>query len=208
MYIFAHVLAGVLLGLVFRNLTRDWRALPLCIFGAILPDLIDKPLALLVPVLSSGRTIFHSLIVAVIVLAIALAILRYRHSLLGLAVAAGIFSHQFLDSMWQTPQDWLFLVGSALILTAYLGLQPGIWSGKAGRWIRSGGCVIFAAAGFFMLAAGLAGMGDTFLAPEYSAITTVMAGLLALGASVALVKAPGTISDNRATDPDPENETK
>ena len=35
MFIFAHVFAGALLGLVFWHLTQDRRAIPVCIAGSI-----------------------------------------------------------------------------------------------------------------------------------------------------------------------------
>ena len=39
---FAHIFAGALLGLGFWHLTNDRRAVPFCIAGSILLDLIDK----------------------------------------------------------------------------------------------------------------------------------------------------------------------
>jgi len=55
MLIFAHVFAGALLGLGFWHLTIDRRAIPLCIAASILPDLIDKSLGLLFPLILGGK---------------------------------------------------------------------------------------------------------------------------------------------------------
>ena len=49
MFIFAHIFLGALIGLGFWHLTDDRRALPLCIIGAVFPDLLDKSLALIIP---------------------------------------------------------------------------------------------------------------------------------------------------------------
>jgi hypothetical protein len=108
MYIFAHVFCGILLGLGFWQLTGDRRAVLLCIAGSLLPDLIDKPAGILVPALYSGRTIDHSVLVVIVAFFIALIILRYRNTLLGVAVAFCILVHQILDAMWQTPPIWFF----------------------------------------------------------------------------------------------------
>ncbi|MFA5416330.1 MAG: metal-dependent hydrolase [Methanoregula sp.] len=107
MFIFAHVFCGALIGLGFWHLTHDRRALPLCIFGAILPDLLDKPLAMLCPgFLGSGRTIGHTLLFFTIILAVGILIWRYRHTLLGVAFACAILSHQILDEMWGSFVSW------------------------------------------------------------------------------------------------------
>jgi hypothetical protein len=69
MLIFAHVFAGALLGLGFWHLTKDRRAITVCIVASILPDLIDKSLGLAFPlVLGGGRTVFHSLLIVGVVL--------------------------------------------------------------------------------------------------------------------------------------------
>jgi len=54
MLIFAHIFAGALLGLGFWHLTNDRRAIIVCIVASILPDLIDKSLGLLFPLVLGG----------------------------------------------------------------------------------------------------------------------------------------------------------
>jgi hypothetical protein len=109
MLAFAHIFAGVIIGLVTLDLTKDRRSLPICIIGAILPDLIDKPLSIIFPqVMSSSRTLGHALLFAGLVCAVAIVIWRYRSSIVGIAFACAIFSHQVLDTMWTIPSTWFF----------------------------------------------------------------------------------------------------
>ena len=109
MFIFAHVFAGALLGLIFWHLTKDRRAIPVCIAGSIIPDLIDKSLGLLFPsVLSSGRTVFHSLGLVLVILLFTLMFFRSNLRLLGVAVAGAILLHQVFDEMWTLPANWFY----------------------------------------------------------------------------------------------------
>ena len=109
MFIFAHVFAGTLLGLIFWHLTKDRRAIPVCIAGSIIPDLIDKSLGLLFPpVLSSGRTVFHSLGLVLVILLFTLMFFRSNLRLLGVAVAGAILLHQVFDEMWTLPANWFY----------------------------------------------------------------------------------------------------
>ncbi|MDD1685459.1 metal-dependent hydrolase [Methanoregula sp.] len=109
MFVFAHAFLGALIGLGFWHLSHDRRALPLCIVSAILPDLLDKPLALLFPgILGAGRTIGHTLFFFGIAMVLGFLLWRYRHTLLGVACACAIFSHQILDEMWNGPAAWYY----------------------------------------------------------------------------------------------------
>ena len=110
MLIFVHVFAGALLGLGFWHLTKDRRAIPLCIAASILPDLIDKSLGLAFPlVLGGGRTVFHSLmIVGAVLLLWLLLFVRSRFLLLGVGVAGAILLHQIFDEMWTLPANWIY----------------------------------------------------------------------------------------------------
>ncbi|MFC3476438.1 metal-dependent hydrolase [Halobacterium litoreum] len=63
-------------------------------FASLLPDLVDKPLAWWLAVLPSGRSLGHSLLVAVPVVAVALAAGRARgDSRASVAFAVGYLSH-------------------------------------------------------------------------------------------------------------------
>jgi hypothetical protein len=109
MFIFAHVFAGALLGLVFWHLTNDRRAIAVCIAGSIIPDVIDKSLGLLFPsVLNSGRTVFHSLGLVVVILLFTLLFVRSNLRLLGIGVVCAILLHQVFDEMWTLPANWFY----------------------------------------------------------------------------------------------------
>lgn len=146
MFIFAHVFCGALLGVVFWYLAHDRRALPLCILGAILPDLLDKSLAMLIPgVLGSGRTIGHSLLFCAVIGASALVLWKYRHTLLGVAFACAVFSHQILDAMWSVPSTWYFpLMGpfSVFIIPDYVGHYFWLEVSSPSEWVFASASLI------------------------------------------------------------------
>jgi membrane-bound metal-dependent hydrolase YbcI (DUF457 family) len=110
MFVFAHLMAGILLGLVLAAIAGDRRAVAVCAVGAILPDLIDKPLGhiLLKETVDYGRIFFHGLLVLLMLVALGLLLFHYRHTIILLAVAVGVASHQALDSMWRNPVAWLW----------------------------------------------------------------------------------------------------
>ena len=124
MYFFFHLFTGIVLGLLIGDLLHDGRWLIPTAIGAVLPDLIDKPLGyiLLPDVIGYGRSIFHSLTVFLILLFAGVLLLKYRGSLVILAADIGILSHQVLDSMWREPANWLDpLLGS---FTAHRPIPP------------------------------------------------------------------------------------
>jgi len=124
MYLFFHLFTGVVLGLLIGDLLRDPRWLIPTAIGAVLPDLIDKPLGyiLLPDIIGYGRSVFHSLTTFLILLAAGLLLLKYRGSLVLLAADIGILSHQVLDSMWREPANWFDpLIGS---FTPHSALPP------------------------------------------------------------------------------------
>jgi membrane-bound metal-dependent hydrolase YbcI (DUF457 family) len=109
MLIFAHIFAGALLGLGFWHLTKDRRAIVVCIAASVIPDLIDKSLGLLFPlVLGGGRTVFHSLGIFFIILIVTLMFVRSSFRLLGVGVASAILLHQIFDEMWNEPANWFY----------------------------------------------------------------------------------------------------
>ncbi len=109
MFIFAHVFAGALLGLIFWHLTNDRRAILVCIAGSIVPDIIDKSLGLLFPAaLGSGRTVFHTLGIALLILTISLIFILSNLRVLGIGFACAILLHQIFDEMWLLPANWFY----------------------------------------------------------------------------------------------------
>ncbi|WP_321506750.1 metal-dependent hydrolase [uncultured Methanoregula sp.] len=219
MFIFAHVFSGALIGTGFFYLTGDRRAFPLCIFGAILPDLLDKPLALLLSdYLGAGRTLGHTLLFFSILFALGIFLWYYRDSLLGMAFAFAVFSHQILDAMWLLSQTWLYpLMGPfpGMILPDYIwrnfwlelscpsewvfGISVLIIAGMVymgGTGVRKMAPVRLPAAlllgvmGGYLLFSGFTALSQAFPAPTYSPETNVMAGLLALVGTIILLAWP------------------
>jgi len=91
------VVAGAFVALGVRD--RLSRAELLAVVaGTQLPDLVDKPLAWQFAVLPSGRSLAHSLVVAVPLCLAVLAVAWYRrHPEVGLAFAVGYATHLFGD---------------------------------------------------------------------------------------------------------------
>jgi membrane-bound metal-dependent hydrolase YbcI (DUF457 family) len=96
---------GAVLGLLLYQWTgRRWMV-PVIAIGAILPDLIDKPLGhlLLQNSLDYGRIYAHSLLFLGIMVMAAAVLWKTRSSLLLAVVAVGIGTHLILDAMWDLP---------------------------------------------------------------------------------------------------------
>ncbi len=110
MYFFSHLFVGLLIGIAFFWWTRDRWLIPACALGAVLPDLVDKPLGLLLMngSLYLSRSYFHSLVLFLVVLALGILFWYSQRSYLILGVAAGMFSHQALDQMWREYWNWLW----------------------------------------------------------------------------------------------------
>ncbi|NLZ29458.1 MAG: metal-dependent hydrolase [Methanomicrobiales archaeon] len=110
MYLLAHAMAGILIGLVLVPLTGDRRVVALAALGAVLPDLIDKPLGhiILAGTVNYGRLYFHGLTVLSLFVIAGILLYRYRHRVGLLVVAAGMASHQVLDGMWHNPVAWFW----------------------------------------------------------------------------------------------------
>ena len=110
MFFFFHLVTGIILGLLIGNFLNDRKWILPCIIGAVLPDIIDKPLnfILLPAVNGEGRFLFHNLIILVILLGAGLLLWKYYASLVLLSLDIGILSHQVLDSMWREPVQWLY----------------------------------------------------------------------------------------------------
>lgn len=110
MFLLCHLITGIVIGLIVAHVFHDRRAIPACAFGAILPDLVDKPLGhiLLADSVGYGRIYLHTLLFLVAVTLIGIVVFRRYRNVLVLAAAAGIASHQVLDAMWREPTNWLY----------------------------------------------------------------------------------------------------
>jgi membrane-bound metal-dependent hydrolase YbcI (DUF457 family) len=69
--------------------------------GAILPDLIDKPLSLMG--FGGGRTIAHTLLFACIVTAVVSTGFQRARAMPWLVLSFGVWTHLLLDMMWDVP---------------------------------------------------------------------------------------------------------
>ena len=100
MLLFAHV--GLALATARLNNRLDLLFLAL---GSILPDIVDKPLGLLVfgsP--NMGRTFAHTILFLIILAAIALCLQDIRLA----SLSWGVLVHLILDSMWISPVTLLW----------------------------------------------------------------------------------------------------
>jgi hypothetical protein len=230
MFLFAHLFTGLLLGIVFQSLTGDRRIVPVCIAGSLFPDLLDKPLSLLAPGLfGSTRTVGHTLLILMVLGFAGLVLWHRRHTLLGVAFAVAVFSHQISDTLWNlagtwyfplygmfpvmdypeylqhfiwmelsSPSEWVF---AGVTLAVFLELFPGYYnthlpsfSSRSLRVIRVSSCALLGIMGISLLAAGIDSQPQAFLAPAYDPATFVLAGILALGGAIVLVRWPGAES--------------
>lgn len=102
MWPWGHAATGYLLYASYTrfryNRSPDGPPTLLLLFGTQLPDLIDKPLAWTLPVLPSGRSLGHSLLVLVpLSLLVYVLAIRYRDANWGSAFAIGVLSHTVVD---------------------------------------------------------------------------------------------------------------
>jgi len=105
MWPWGHLAAGYLLYSAYTRLrTGDSPAdVPtlVALFGAQLPDLVDKPLAWSLSVLPTGRSLGHSLVVAVPVLAVVWFLTARRDARpLAAALGVGWVAHSFTDALY------------------------------------------------------------------------------------------------------------
>lgn len=90
--------------------------------GALLPDLVDKPLAWYAGVLPTGRSLGHSLVFAVpLVLAVALVCRRRGRLAVAAGLAVGIGSHMLMDLL---PMLWNPGGSANMLLYPILPLEP------------------------------------------------------------------------------------
>lgn len=105
MWPWEHVAFGYLLYSLATNIglgesTRDRAMVAVCV-AAVLPDLIDKPLAWTFEVFPSGYALGHSIFVAPLLAVVAIAVSRrYGRTDVGVAFAVGYLSHLLGDVVY------------------------------------------------------------------------------------------------------------
>lgn len=80
------------------------------VIGAILPDLIDKPIGevIFASTFSSGRIVGHTLLFSLLLFLIGLYMYERRRDIRVLSLASGSFLHLFEDRMVSDPQTFLW----------------------------------------------------------------------------------------------------
>jgi hypothetical protein len=111
MLLFGHlgISLGIFFGLVFfiprLRTIIDPKYLAI---GAILPDLIDKPIGNIIfaSSISNGRIIGHTLLFSCFLLFAGLYLYEKRRNIKVMALATGSFFHLFEDQMWASPRTY------------------------------------------------------------------------------------------------------
>lgn len=109
MLLFGHI--GITLGIffVFSYIAPRFKTIidrRYLVVGALLPDLIDKPLGLIVfaSTISNGRMISHTLLFSFTLFLIGLYFYNKRNDIVIISLASGSFFHLMEDQMWNIPQ--------------------------------------------------------------------------------------------------------
>lgn len=138
MFLLGHLGLTLLAARILAPLARLEERFPLefLFVGALLPDLIDKPLGHLLLGWDNGRLWGHTLLFAAVLVALGLATASRRFGALGL----GTVCHQLLDQAWQDPTSWLWPMAGAFPrqvsagvpdwIAAILG-DPFLWTTEA-----------------------------------------------------------------------------
>lgn len=109
MLLFGHI--GITLGIffIFSHVVPQLKTIidkRYLVIGALLPDLIDKPLGMIVfaSTISNGRMVSHTLLFSSILFLIGLYAYNKRSSIIIITLASGSFFHLMEDQMWNTPK--------------------------------------------------------------------------------------------------------
>jgi hypothetical protein len=131
MFLFGHI--GVTLGIFFvlgifvprlkANINPKY-----LIIGALLPDLIDKPLGRVIfaTTIANGRIIGHTLLFSLLIFSIGLYLFEKRRDIIILSLASGSFFHLMEDQMWETPKTLFWPLFGLRFPKDYID-NSGIW---------------------------------------------------------------------------------
>lgn len=89
-----------------RSALRTCGDLRYLLLGSLLPDIIDKPIGILI--FGNGRIVCHSLLFLAVLAIAAVFVWKKYNSTWLLLVAAGTLSHHILDEMWRNPYTLLW----------------------------------------------------------------------------------------------------
>ncbi len=102
----------------------------LVIAGALLPDIIDKPIG--TAFFNNGRIFGHSLLLAIILLGIGVLLYRGKGRTGMLVLALGSTGHLILDQMWQNSHTLFWPFGG----WSFPALAPGAWFFSLANWVH------------------------------------------------------------------------
>jgi hypothetical protein len=109
-----YLLYSIFVHLLFRRRPGDRTTVALAL-GTQFPDLVDKPLAWTLAVLPNGRSLTHSLLVAILLISVVQLLLQWRGSGdVATAFGIGYLSHLFGDALYP-------LLGEEYSQLAFLG---------------------------------------------------------------------------------------
>jgi hypothetical protein len=110
MFFFFHLFAGIVIGLLIGDLLNDRRWLIPCALGAVLPDLIDKPIGhiLLADSIGYGRIYGHTILFFLLIAVVGIIVWKFWKTPAVCAVAVGVLTHDILDLMWREPENWFY----------------------------------------------------------------------------------------------------
>ena len=108
MFLFGHigVTLGIFFGLgIFLPRLKTFINPKYLVIGALLPDLIDKPLGRVIfaSSIANGRIIGHTLFFSLILFMMGLYLYDKRRDVRVFSLATGAFFHLMEDQMWKTP---------------------------------------------------------------------------------------------------------
>ncbi len=113
MLLFGHI--GITLGIFFvfsyiKPRLKTIIDLRFLAIGALLPDLIDKPLGMIIfaSTISNGRMISHTLLFSFTLFLIGLYFYDKKSDIAIISLASGSFFHLMEDQMWNTPKTLLW----------------------------------------------------------------------------------------------------
>ncbi|MGA9142028.1 MAG: metal-dependent hydrolase [Methanocella sp.] len=110
MIFFGHIGITLLFAYLIFNIFKEKIDYRFLIVGAILPDLIDKPIGqyIFVSTFDNGRIFGHTILFVLLLTMIALYVER-KYRFLGISVLAlGALMHQTEDQMWMSPSTSLW----------------------------------------------------------------------------------------------------
>jgi membrane-bound metal-dependent hydrolase YbcI (DUF457 family) len=102
----------------------------LLLLGALLPDIIDKPVGQLFfrETFSNGRIFLHTLLFLSLIILIGIYLFRKNSRTWLLVMSAGVFTHLIFDQIWLSPKTMLWpLYGLAFEKVNLTGWAGGIF---------------------------------------------------------------------------------